>query len=105
VSIVPEPSIVVGLDGTEALEARMLVLGHARWQRRTGREDYGYGGAPALGSIARACVARAECPVVMVPEPAVSRTPVRAEELEHHVPMRGVRAIYSFQGRIPVAHQ
>lgn len=89
----------------QAREARMLVLGQAGQHRRTGREDDGYGRSPALGSIARACVARAECPVVVVPEPAVSRTVARAEGPEHRAPMRGVRAIHPFQGRIPVAHQ
>jgi hypothetical protein len=82
--------------------ARMLVLGQAIYRYRVGHEDYGH--APALGPIARACVARAECPVVVVPAPVVGKPAARAKGPEHHTPMRGSRAIYPFQGRIPVAH-
>jgi nucleotide-binding universal stress UspA family protein len=87
-----------------AREARMLVLGNATHYHHAGHRDYDDGCAPALGSIARACVARAECPVVVVPEPVVGKTAVLAEEAEHHAPLRGGRAIYPFQGCIPVAH-
>lgn len=83
-----------------AREARMLVLGYATGHRRAGPEDR----APALGSVARACVARAECPVVVLPEPLADRTAALAEESEYRAPLRGGRAIYPFQGRIPVAH-
>ena len=86
-----------------AREARMLVLGHAAHDHRVGHE--GYEPAPALGSIARACVARAECPVVVVPAPIVGKTVARVREPEHHAPVRGGRALYPFQGRIPVAHR
>jgi nucleotide-binding universal stress UspA family protein len=85
-------------------EARLLVLGHAADHRRAGPEDRDLGRAPALGSVARACVARAECPVVVVPEPVAGRTAALAEEPEYRAPLRGGRAIYPFQGRIPVAH-
>ena len=86
-----------------AREARMLVLGHAA-HHGAGHEGYEDGHAPTLGSVARACVARAECPVVVVPEPLADKTAALAEEPEHHAPLRGGRAIYPFQGRIPVAH-
>ena len=84
--------------------ARILVLGHAA-HRRPGHDGYDCGRVPALGTVARACVARAECPVVVVPEPVVGKTAAHVEEPEHYAPMRGARAIYPFQGRIPVAHQ
>jgi len=82
--------------------ARLLVLGHgAEHHLPEGRE---YQQGPALGSIARACVARAECPVVMVPTPTVARSVVREAQPEHHAPVIGARAVYPFQGRIPLAH-
>jgi nucleotide-binding universal stress UspA family protein len=87
-----------------AREARMLVLGQAGRHHRAGHEDYDNVYAPALGPIARACVAGAECPVVVVPEPVLGKTAAHAEEPEHHAPVRGARAIYPFQGRIPVVH-
>jgi nucleotide-binding universal stress UspA family protein len=87
-----------------AREARMLVLGQAGQHHRVGHEDYDYEHVPALGSVARACVAGAECPIVVVPEPVLGETAAYAEEPEHHAPMRGARAIYPFQGRMPVAH-
>ena len=83
--------------------ARLLVLGHGATHRRTGVGEYQRG--PELGSIARACVARAECPVVVVPAPAVARTAPIKEKPEHHTPVVGARAVDPFQGRIPLAHQ
>jgi hypothetical protein len=47
-------------------DARMLVLGHTA---RRFREPEELRLGPALGSIARACVTRAGCPVVVVPAP------------------------------------
>jgi nucleotide-binding universal stress UspA family protein len=82
--------------------ARLLVLGHgAEHHLPEGRE---YQQGPALGSIARACIARAECPVVVVPATTVARIAVSEEQLEHHAAVTGARAVYPFQGRIPVAH-
>lgn len=46
--------------------ARMLVLGHTPRRLREPEELYQ---GPALGSIARACVMHAGCPVVVVPAP------------------------------------
>jgi nucleotide-binding universal stress UspA family protein len=83
--------------------ARLLVLGHAAGHHLADGEEFRPG--PVLGPIARACIARAECPVVVVPEPVTGRTaPVRSVP-RHRDPVRGGRAIYPFQGRIPVAHQ
>jgi nucleotide-binding universal stress UspA family protein len=82
--------------------ARVLVLGHgARHRTPTGQ---GYRHGPVLGAIARACVARADCPVVVVPEPVVGSVAKAVEEPAHRAPIQGARALYPFQGRIPVAH-
>jgi hypothetical protein len=81
--------------------ARMLVLGQAGGHHR------GLGGdfrpAPELGPVARACVASAECPVVIVPEPAAG-TSAADSAGERHEAAIGGRALYPYQGRIPVAH-
>lgn len=82
--------------------ARLLVLGQARAHHRTPDEEYPH--VPALGPVARACVAGADCPVVVVPEQAVGRTASTREQPRHRDPVHGARAIYPFQGRIPVAH-
>ncbi|HTJ71091.1 MAG TPA: universal stress protein [Actinospica sp.] len=82
--------------------ARLLVLGHALEHRRPDGDEYLPG--PVLGPVARACLARAECPVVVVPEPVAGRTAAATERPRHHDPVAGARAIYPFQGRIPVAH-
>lgn len=65
-----------------AREARMLVLGHAAYHG-TGHEDREDGYAPALGSIARACLAHAECPIVVVPEPIGGTKAASTGEPEH----------------------
>lgn len=84
---------------------RMLVLGGhtARHHRRDG-EDYLSG--PALGPVSRACVARAQCPVVVLPEPLCVHPVSGGSDAPHGAsePVRGARATDPFQGRIPVAH-
>jgi nucleotide-binding universal stress UspA family protein len=85
-----------------ARRARLLVLGQAAGHHLADGEEYRHGAV--LGPIARACIARAECPVVVVPEPVIGRTASADELPRHHDPVRGARAIYPFQGRIPVAH-
>ncbi len=82
--------------------ARLLVLGNAAGHRLADGEEYQHGAV--LGPIARACIARAECPVVVVPEPVTGRAASASELPRHHDPVRGARAIYPFQGRIPVPH-
>ena len=82
--------------------ARVLVLGRGARHSGPGGQEYWHG--PMLGAVARACVARAECPVVVVPEPVACRSVKAVEETAHHVPVQGARAVYPFQGRIPVAH-
>lgn len=83
--------------------ARMLVLGQARRHHRAQGEEYLHG--PALGPVARACVALAECPVVVVPEPVAAPAATEAEEPQSREAVHGGRALYPFQGRLPVAHQ
>ena len=90
--------------------ARMLVLGQARRHHRhhpVEGEQYLPDPVldPVLGPVARACVALAQCPVVVVPEPAVGAAAThRPEDSARHAPLLGGRALYPFQGRIPVAH-
>ena len=60
-------------------EARLLVIGHSIENHRPGIGEHQRG--PELGSVARACVARAACPVVVVPLPLVTRP---APSGEHH---------------------
>jgi nucleotide-binding universal stress UspA family protein len=85
-----------------ARRARLLVLGHDAGHHLADGEEHRPGAV--LGPIARACIARAQCPVVVVPEPVTGRTASAGELPRHHDPVRGARAIYPFQGRIPVAH-
>jgi len=80
-----------------AADARMLVLGHTERQRDPGAEPPREG--PALGPIARACVAHSTCPVVVVPpstQPA--ETPgvrsVPAASTVGHTPVEGARTLY-----------
>jgi len=100
------PVFEIGVPGRVLVQlsrgARMLVLGQARRHHQAEGEEYVHG--PALGPVARACVALARCPVVVVPEPAVDAATTHREESARHAPVRGGRAIYPFQGRIPVAH-
>ena len=76
-----------------ASDARMLVLGLAEEHRR---HDGGhFQQQPTLGAIARACVSRATCPVVVVP--AMSRQPSEggAEPAERQESdLVGGRALY-----------
>lgn len=67
-----------------AAGARMLVLGHAEQHRR--HEGEPFRNEPALGTVARACVARATCPVVVVPIPEQASGPGAAEPAAHRVP-------------------
>lgn len=74
----------------------MLVLGHT--PRRLREPDEPYQG-PALGSIARACVAHAGCPVVVVPAPECRQdalvpqgSPIAATAVP--APVEGVRTLY-----------
>jgi nucleotide-binding universal stress UspA family protein len=103
---VPSVSLV-----RRAIGARMLVLGHADHHRRRRSEDASSHQGPALGSVARACVARATCPVVVVPIPA--RSPARGtavpaprqeQESQGVTAIVGARAIYPKPRPIPVAH-
>ena len=77
-------------------DARMLVLAHAARPRR--RPDEPFHDGPALGSIARACVAQASCPVVVVPSAAQgseqSPRRVPAASSVAHTPVEGARTIY-----------
>lgn len=101
----------------QAIGARMLVLGQADHHRlRAGAEPYQ---APVLGVIARACVARATCPVVVVPIPARSpasaalrpeprgvpevRTPADQSASAEHAPLEGARELYPHRP-VPIAH-
>ena len=79
--------------------ARMLVLGHGERHRLADEADHAYG--PALGSISRACVARADCPVVVVPTPRVKRGAPTSAQPEERTPVVGGRAVYPYQGRGP----
>ena len=83
--------------------ARMLVLGQASHHHQGAGEAYRPG--PSLGAVARACVAFADCPVVIVPERLVGSMDARSAVRELREAVHGGRAIYPFQGRIPVAHQ
>lgn len=91
-----------------AIGARMLVLGHADHHRD--RDSEAFHDGPVLGSIARACVARATCPVVVIPiperrpalEPAAPE-PKRVE-VARSAPLVGRRAIYPKRQPIPTSH-
>ncbi len=89
-----------------AIGARMLVLGNADHHRRRDDERFPI---PSLGSIARACIARATCAVVVVPVPARTSAarPVQPEPERvpvAHAPMEGARAVYPKQQLVPIAH-
>jgi len=93
-----------------AIGARVLVLGHADHRRRHDG-DAQFPRGPALGSIARACVARAACPVVVVPIPARSTASAatvpapRCTSTAQSPALVGGRAIYPRQQPVPVAHR
>ena len=101
----------------QAIGARMLVLGQADHHRvRTGAGPYQ---APVLGVIARACVARATCPVVAVPIPAQRhassalrpephsvpevRTQADQSASAEHAPLEGARELYPHRP-VPIGH-
>ncbi len=96
-----------------SLGARMLVLGHADHHRYRDNEAPPHAHAAALGSIARACVARATCPVVIVPIPArrpareaVAPEPRRVPAaVTQGTPVHGSRAIYPKLQPVPIAHE
>jgi nucleotide-binding universal stress UspA family protein len=76
-----------------AAGARMLVLGQAEQHRRHDGEPFRH--EPALGPVARACVARAVCPVVVVSIPVERPAPADADPAPHRIPeLVGSRAIY-----------
>lgn len=91
-----------------AIGARMLVLGHADHHRERDGESVHHG--LALGSIARGCVARATCPVVVVPIPARRLAREAAEPEPRRVqtaqtaPLSGRRMIYPKRQQVPIAH-
>jgi nucleotide-binding universal stress UspA family protein len=102
----------VGVPSTVLIErsrgARMLVLGHSA-RHHHGQDERGQAQAePALGPVARACVTQAECPVVVLPESVempASPKEAAASAASSREPVHGGRALYPFQGRIPIAHQ
>lgn len=83
-----------------AAGARMLVLGHADHHRLRHGDDHR--GAPALGVVARACIAHADCPVVVVPIPAAQPAPTADRQPSEAV--EGAMAVYPPPHRIPIAH-
>lgn len=91
-----------------AIGARMLVLGHADHHRHRDSEPFQQ--EPALGSIARACVARATCPVVVIPIPQRRPANLAAEpepkqaEIARSAPPTGRRTIYPKRQPVPIAH-
>ena len=95
---VPSEILVRRSDG-----ARMLVLGHGERHRRHDGEPFRHD--PALGTVARACVARAACPVVVVPIPAQQSAPTQSAPTPHEVPeLVGARAVYPRVNATSVAH-
>lgn len=91
-----------------AIGARMLVLGHADHHRHRDGETFHDG--PVFGSVARACVARATCPVVVIPIPERLQGRESAEpepkrvEVAQHAPLVGRRTIYPKRQPVPIAH-
>jgi nucleotide-binding universal stress UspA family protein len=83
-----------------AAGARVLVLGHADQHRLRHGDDHC--GAPALGVVARACIAHADCPVVVVPIPAAQ--PARTADRQPSEVVEGAMAVYPTPHRIPIAH-
>ena len=95
----PAEALIAAAQG-----ARMLVLGHT--PRRLRAPDEPYQG-PALGSIARACVLHAGCPVVVVPAPERRQdslvpqgSPTAATAVPE--PVEGVRTLYPRYRATPV---
>lgn len=92
-----------------AIGARMLVLGHADHHRRHDGETAYHG--PALGSIARGCVAHATCPVVVIPIPAQRPARQTAEpepqfvQVAEAAPLLGRRAIYPKRQPVPAVRR
>ena len=93
--------------------ARMLVLGQAGHRRAAPQAETGP--SAGLGPTARACLAHAECPVLMVPARAERTADGRcagrtaagnspAERAEPAAPPLGARAIYPRPQAIRVAH-
>jgi nucleotide-binding universal stress UspA family protein len=83
--------------------ARMLVLGQAEQHRRHDGESFRH--EPALGTVARACVARAVCPVVVVGIPAQRPAPADADPAPRRIPeLVGSRAIYPRVRATSVVH-
>ena len=70
--------------------ARMLVLGQAEHHHSGVAGEFRPG--PELGPIARACVALAGCPVVIVPEPVSGKTATYAGRPQH-APVSGGHAV------------
>jgi nucleotide-binding universal stress UspA family protein len=85
-----------------AAGARMLVLGHADHHRHQRGDSHHGTPAPALGVVARACIAHADCPVVVVPLPAARSVPAAARQPSEEV--EGAIAIYPPPRPIPIAH-
>jgi nucleotide-binding universal stress UspA family protein len=91
-----------------AVGARMLVLGHGDHHRR--REGDAFHHGPVLGSIARACVAYATCPVVVIPIPErrpardAARPEPREVQVAQSAPLTGRRTIYPNRQPVPIAH-
>jgi nucleotide-binding universal stress UspA family protein len=83
-----------------AAGARLLVLGHADHHRL--RRGDGHRGTPALGVVARACIAHADCPVVVVPIPAAR--PAHAAGRRPSEAVEGANAVYPPPRPIPIAH-
>jgi nucleotide-binding universal stress UspA family protein len=76
-----------------AVGARMLVLGHSEQHRRHEGEPFRH--EPTLGTVARACVARATCPVVVVPVPDQPPAAADPEPARRQAPeLVGARALY-----------
>ncbi len=89
-----------------AIGARMLVLGLADGRRHG--DGIGMQFGPTLGPVARACVARASCPVVVVP--SLAREPAREAAAPpvhrvQHAPLAGGRAIYAREEPSPAARR
>ena len=89
-----------------AVDARMLVLGHVAHRYSRGADPFHDG--PALGAIARACVAHACCPVVVVPastQHAQAPTPQRvpAASSVARTPVEGARTLYPRFRATPVS--
>jgi nucleotide-binding universal stress UspA family protein len=89
-----------------ALDARMLVLGYAEHRYSQGADPFHDG--PALGAIARACIERCTCPVVLVPTPvwhSDAPTPQRAPATSSvkRTPVEGARTLYPRFRATPVS--